>query len=331
MVPAIDVRALDLFDQSALADAYAVECEATSQARQGWVPLGETARVAAWGADNGWVRHLVGAFDSERLIGFASSSTAHDTPDTSWVNVSVLPHHQRRGIGTRLVQAVEGTSPGPVSRFVASAYRPTVAEIEALVRKFAQPLGYTRATTETVVELDLAGAELPSLPPLDGYMVSTYLNGVPGHLRAQVGVLKGLVDAEAPNGELGWQPTPVSAQEYQDEISLWQSQGRTAVESIALDPHGVVAAWTCLVVAADPGRPAQIEGTLVLAQHRGLRLGSAVKVASLLAARDHGSTTRVRTSSDDQNVWMRAINDELGFVPVESEILLHKHCSDPAT
>lgn len=313
MVPAIDVRALDLFDQSALADAYAVECEATSQARQGWVPLGETARVAAWGADNGWVRHLVGAFDSERLIGFASSSTAHDTPDTSWVNVSVLPHHQRRGIGTRLVQAVEGTSPGPVSRFVASAYRPTVADIEALVRKFAQPLGYTRATTETVVELDLAGAELPSLPPLDGYMVSTYLNGVPGHLRAQVGVLKELVDAEAPNGELGWQPTPVSAQEYQDEISLWQSQGRTAVESIALE------------------RPAQIEGTLVLAQHRGLRLGSAVKVASLLAAREHGSTTPVRTSSDDQNVWMRAINDQLGFVPVESEILLHKHCSDPAT
>lgn len=331
MVLAIDIRALGLDQPSALADAYVVECEATSQDRRGWVPLGETARVAAWRADNGWVRHLVGAFVGERLIGFATSSTAHDTPDTSWVNVSVLPRHRRRGIGTRLVRAVEGTSPGSVSRFVASAYRPTVAEIDGLARQFAHPLGYTRATTETVVELDLAGAVLPSLPPLDGYTVSTHLNGVPGHLRAQVGVLKGLVDAEAPNGELGWEPTPVSAREYQDEISLWQSQGRTAVESIALDPHGVVAAWTCLVVAADPARPAQIEGTLVLAQHRGQRLGRAVKVASLLAARDHGSTTRVRTSGDDQNLWMRAINDELGFVPVESEILLQKHRSDPTT
>ncbi len=33
---------------------------------------------------------------------------------------------------------------------------------------------------------------------------------------------------------------------------------------------------------------------------------------------------RVRTSSDNQNVWMHAINRELGFVPVESEVLLQK-------
>ena len=331
MVLAVDIRALRLDDPSALADAYAVECEATRHARQGWVPLGQSARVAAWRADNGWARHLVGAFEGGSLIGFASSSTAHDTPDTSWVGVSVLPQHQRRGVGTRLVRAAEKTSPERVSRFVASAYRPTATEIECLARRFAQPLGYTCATTETVVELDLLGAELAALQPPDGFTVSTYLNGVPDHLRAQVGVLKGLVDAEAPNGELGWQPAPVSAQDYQDEISLWQSQGRTAVESIAMTGRGAVAAWTCLVVAADPGRPAQIEGTLVRAQHRGLGLGRAVKIACLLDARAHGSATRVRTSSDDQNVWMRAINEELGFVPVESEILLQKQRRDAAT
>jgi hypothetical protein len=179
------------------------------------------------------------------------------------------------------------------------------------------------------MELDLAGAQLPCAEPPDGYTVSTYLDGVPTHLRTQVGVLKGLVDAQAPNGELRWQPTPVSAQEYQDELSLWQKQGRTAIESIAVDNQGVVAAWTCLVVAADPGRPGQVEGTLVLAEHRGQRLGATVKVASLLAAREQGVSSRVRTSSDDQNSWMRAINEELGFVPVESEILLHKQRQDP--
>jgi hypothetical protein len=138
------------------------------------------------------------------------------------------------------------------------------------------------------------------------------------------------VDAEAPNGELQWQATPVSAEEYQEELSLWQKQGRTAIESIALDDQGVVAAWTCLVVAADPDRPGQVEGTLVLAEHRGQRLGAAVKVASLLAARERGAL-RVRTSSDDQNVWMRAVNDELGFVPIESEILLHRQRHDPTS
>ena len=330
VVHAVGVRALDPADPSALAGAYAVECEATRQSRQGWVPLGESARVVAWRADNGWAVHLIGAFEDGSLIGFASSSTAHDTPDTAWVNASVLPHHQRRGVGTRLVLAAEEMSPERVSRFVANAYRPTAAQIDRLARKFAQPLGYTRATTETVVELDLVGADLPALRPPDGYIVSTYLNGVPNHLRAQVGMLKGLVDAEAPNGELGWEPSPVSAQEYHDEISLWQSQGRTAVESIALTGHGVVAAWTCLLLAADASRPAQVEGTLVLAQHRGLGLGRAVKAASLRAARNQGGAMRVRTSSDDQNLWMRAINDELGFSPVEFEILMQKQRGGPA-
>ncbi len=325
-----DIRALDLDDASALVDAYSVECEATRHARPGWLPLGQQARASAWRATHGWVHDLLGAFENDRLIGLASSSTALDTPDTSWVSVSVLPEHQRRRVGTRLVQAVEDTRPDGVRRFVASAYRPTTVDLEGLARNFAQPLGYARATTETVVELDLVGAELCAPRPPDGYVISTYVNGVPDHLRPQVGVLKGLVDAEAPHGALDWQPTPLSRQAYDDEISLWQSQGRTAIESIAVTPQGVVAAWTCLVVAADAARPAQVEGTMVHAQHRGSGLGRSVKTASLLAARDLGRAARVRTSSDDENVWMRAINDELGFVPVESEILLQKQRGQPA-
>lgn len=321
---AIGIHTLDLEDQLTLTAAYAVECEATAQARPGWVPLGAQARIAAWRADNGWTRHLLGAFEAERLVGLASSSTAHDTPDTSWLSVVVLPQHQHRGVGTRLVDEIENASPGATSRFVGNVYRATAEEIDDLANRFAGPLGYTAASTETVVELDLAGAALSVHPMADGYTVSSYLNGVPEQLRAQVGVLKGLVDAEAPNGELGWVPAPVTTEEYRNEISLWQQQGRTVIESIALGPTGEVGAWTCLVTGADPARPAQVEGTMVLAEHRGLRLGRAVKVASLLTARDHTNSLLVRTSSEDRNVWMRAINDELGFVPVESEVILQK-------
>lgn len=124
----MDIRPLDLADDSVLADAYAVECEATRNARPGWVPLGEAARILNWRADNGWLRTLVGAFEGDRLIGFAASLTAHDTPDTTWISVSVLPQHQHRGVGTTLSRAAERSSPDSASRFVASAYRRTTED-----------------------------------------------------------------------------------------------------------------------------------------------------------------------------------------------------------
>lgn len=329
MTIAVSVRPLDLGDDAELAAAYAVESAATSHVRAGWVPLGEPARLAAWRADNGWHRHLVGAFDGTDLVGVASAQTAHDTPDTCWVDVAVHPRAQRHGVGMRLARSVEDSALPDVSRFVASAYRPTSAAVDELVEGFARRLGYRVATTETVVELDLVHAELPTgatgaTGHPTAYAISTHVDGVPHELRAQVGVLKGLVDAEAPNGELDWQPTPVSVEEYAAEIALAQEQGRTTIESVALDPDGAVVAWTGLVVAADPARAAQIEGTLVLAEHRGHGLGRAVKVASLRAAREHGRASRVRTSSDDENVWMRRINADLGFVPVESEVIVHR-------
>jgi len=325
----VDLRPLDLADDSALAAAYRIEVEATRHDRPGWVPLGESARMLAWRADNGWLRSLVGAFEGHRLVGFAVSLTADDTPDTAWIDVSVLPQRQRGGVGTLLARAAERSSPVSASRFAASAYRRSVDEAETFVRGFAQPLGYAVASTETVVELDLGSVHAIPVDQPGGYTVTTHLNGVPDHLRAQVGMLKGLVDAEAPNGTLQWQPTPVSAEEYAAEIGLWQQQDRTAIESIALDGDGGVVAWTCLVTAADPRRPAQIQGTLVLDQHRGRRLGAAVKAANLLAARVQAPDARVRTSSDDRNVWMRAINEQLGFVPVESEVVLLKQRQDP--
>jgi len=321
----VDLRLLALSDDAALRQAYEVECEALQAVRHGWVPLGPRARIAAWQARNGWQRRIVGAFDGEALVGFASSATADDTPDTTWVDVHVHPDHQRRGIGSQLARAAEASAPDAVVRLVASAYRPTQAAADSLVEGFAAALGYARATDETVVELDLDSADLAESVAPQGYTVSTHVDGVPPSLRREVGVVKGLVDAEAPNGDLAWEPTPVSEEEYAAEIALWTAQGRTAVESVALDGHGAVAAWTCLLLpAGDSTRAAQVEGTLVLGTHRGRGLGRAVKVASLRAARERRAGLRVRTSSDNQNVWMHAVNRGLGFVPVESEVLLQK-------
>src|SRR4051812_16478356 len=165
MSAAISVRRLDLDDDGELTAAYAVECVATRHVRPGWVPLGEAARIAAWRARDGWDRQLLIAADGAEVVGVAISSTARDTPDTCWVEVSIDPRAQGRGLGARLVGAVQDDAAPSVRRFVASVYRPTAADVERLVRGFAHPLGYSAATTETVVELDLWKAALPAACP----------------------------------------------------------------------------------------------------------------------------------------------------------------------
>jgi len=323
-VTAMQIRPLDINDDRAMSAAYSVECAATRQVRPGWEPLSQEARVLAWRADNGWRNHLIGAWDGTTLLGFAAGMNAIDAPETTWGVVWVDPTHQDKGIGTALVRAVEDTSQDATTRFVSSAYRSSTKEIDALTERFSAPLGYTVATTETVVELDLSTAPAPCPVQVNNYDLYTHLNGVPEHFREQVARIKGLVDAEAPNGELDWAESTVSPAEYASEIELWRAQGHRVIESIAVSFDGNVAAWTCLLAAADENRPSHIEGTLVLAPHRGKGLGTAVKLASLDQARRLGGVKKVRTSSDDENVWMRAINSRLGFYPVETEAIFQK-------
>lgn len=320
----MDIRPLDLTDDSVMAEAYRIECAANQKVRRDWTPLDINARILGWRTPNGWRNDLLGAWHGSELRGFGAGMTSIEAPDTTWIFVWVDPAHQHAGVGSALARAAEAASPASTRRFVASAYRPTPADAETFARNFASPLGYSAATTETVVELDLREADLTGPTTAAGYAISTHVNGVPERFREQVGQIKGLVDAEAPNGELGWGETPVSPEEYAAEVDLWVAQGSTVFESVAVDAAENVAAWTCLVAAADPRRPAQVEGTLVVSGHRGHGLGAAVKLASLHHTVGLGTVTKVRTSSDDRNVWMRAINARLGFTPVESEIILQK-------
>lgn len=316
------ISAIDPADRRLLAEAVAVETRATRAVRPRWVPLPASVRAGAIAVAAGWQVRLHGAFDGDRLVGVSRALVADDAPDVAWLSVEVDPGDGRRGTGSALVRTAVHALPAAVSTVLAQVHRPRPAEVETLVHRFGAPLGFEVATTETVVELNLDRASLADCPAPDGHQVLTFTDGVPDELREQVGRLKGLVDAEAPSGDLHWEPAPVTPEAYAEEICQWQAEGRAVVESVALAPGGRVAAWTCVVVPPNRERAAQVEGTLVLAEYRGRGLGAAVKHANLVALRHRGDVQRVVTSSDDDNGWMRRINDRLGFSPVEVEAIL---------
>jgi len=214
------IRPVDIADDRALAAAYEVERAANLQARPVWVGRSREARILGWRANEGWTKRLLGAWGGETLHGWATCMTSHDAADTTWIFIWVHPEHQGNGIGSALMRAAESACPPSTERFVTSAYRPTVDDIAALETHFLNPLGFSVAMTETVVDLDLLSAELVQVPVVEGYTLSTYLNGVPVRFREQIGQIKGPVDAEAPNGELGWSKTAVTPEEYANEIDL---------------------------------------------------------------------------------------------------------------
>ena len=124
------------------------------------------------------------------------------------------------------------------------------------------------------------------------------------------------------HGDLGWSPAPVTAGEYQDELSLWRAQGRTLASRSRSTSE----------VTSSPGRAWSSRRTpLGRPRCRAPWRGSST-VGGGSTARSRSRRGRAQpddflarsTSSEDRNVWMCAINDEIGFVPVESEILFQK-------
>ncbi len=103
-------------------------------------------------------------------------------------------------------------------------------------------------------------------------------------------------------------------------------QGRTAFHAVALAEDGTLVAYSHLVTTVhEPGRAYQW-GTLVRRDHRGHRLGLAVKVANhhlLQAAAPE--VVRVTTWNAEENEHMIAVNEALGFQPVARLAEMQKH------
>jgi GNAT superfamily N-acetyltransferase len=293
--------------------------------------------LGAWREAGQKVPDAVVARVAGRIVGFADYE--RDTPDvapTGWVDVFVLPEHRRRGIGAELYAAIEriaaddgrstlicefSTPPRPGPTVASTSGSGEVPAEDPGVR-FALARGYSLGQVErlSICPLPVPAERLDALEASararvgDAYKVVTWRGATPDEHLDDMAVLRARMSTDVPVDDLDW-PGEVwdvdrvraSEQRFLDTgVGLFLA----AVQHV---PTGRLVAFTELSV-----RPwsatAQQGDTLVLAEHRGRRLGLLLKVVNLralLAA--HPAVTSIMTGNATSNSYMLAINDALGF------------------
>ncbi|WP_426562500.1 GNAT family N-acetyltransferase [Angustibacter sp. McL0619] len=275
--------------------------------------------------DAGEEHRVWGAFDGDLLVGYSRTwIPLHDNTSKLFADVVVAPDHRGRGAGTALLeQVVDVARSRSRNEVVGDLLAPADSTTEHPYRRFALKHGFAEASQDSMRHLPLPvpSQRLDELaakaePAWRGrYELATYLDGVPEPLQQSLCDAANLVDAEAPTGDIDFEPESVTPERYRHELELERDQGTHRLTTVALDPAtSQVVAYTDLVVPGGSGRSVWQWGTLVRAEHRGHRLGMAVKVENLRRLQvEHPSREFVVTGNADANQWMVGINESLGF------------------
>ncbi len=259
-----------------------------------------------------------------------------DNLTTADMGVAVPPEERRRGYGSAMARHLEAEAVAAGrSVLTAEAMWPVTASRDGVGQagvEFAQRHGFTVGNVEVkrVLRCPVPTERLDALaatvaPGHDGYTLRSWTGPVPEDLLESWAVLTSSLTSEAPSGDLHVEPEAADVEAVRENEQLLVAQGRTAYRCVAIATDGAAVGYTELVTTVhEPGRAYQW-GTLVHGDHRGHRLGLALKVATQRAVQEAGSggedpagpVDHVLTWNADSNTHMVAVNEALGFEPVE--------------
>ena len=249
--------------------------------------------------------------------------------DHAVVLVFTHPAHRRRGHGSAMLAHLEDAC-RELGRTVldTEAAWPYDAPADGSGTPHADFLtghGFTCGLGDVarVLDLPVDDALLDELateaaPHHAAYELRSWVGPVPDDLVEGYVALTSRLMVEAPTGDLerGEETMDVAAFRRREDVVA--AQGRTKYATVAVAPGGDVVAYTDIATSVHDPDNAYQWGTLVRSDHRGHRLGMAVKVANqrlLQAAQSRA--VRLRTWNAESNTQMVEVNVRMGFRPVE--------------
>jgi len=260
-------------------------------------------------------------YDGPALVGAGLVRVSElDNLDKAYVFPMVDPSARGRGVGGALLEAMVDRCRELGRTVVTSnaAYAGPEREDAQQVR-FARRHGFHVANTEIarhlrlpVDEALLDEVEAEGAHLREGYSVQTFVDELPDDLLPSYAALVNQLQVDAPSGEVDYEEGRLTPEGLHQLMESHRRIGQRVFYSVALR-EGQVVAQSDLGVQTS-GSTAVQWGTFVHREHRGRRLGAAVKVANLRVLRsDRPDVTRIDTSNAETNSYMVSINERLGF------------------
>jgi GNAT superfamily N-acetyltransferase len=270
------------------------------------------------------------AWDADRVVGAASYLLPQaENLRMVYLELIMYPQHRRRGIGTRLLKEVYAAArrhhrslieiqtvralPGGVARDEAG-YR-------YLTNRAHQP-GVTSIRSRCQIA-DHSGGDEATLAEAwthaDGYSLAQWRDAVPEEIIEDVAALQSRLMFDAPTGDLAVEQELYDADRVRGQEATQLGRGHHWYSTAARhDATGRIVARTKLAFETDDNTLARQRTTIVEPAHRGHRLGTALKLATLdVVEREYPDRKTLHTWTAESNAPMQRTNREFGFVPVE--------------
>jgi GNAT superfamily N-acetyltransferase len=324
----VDLRPLDIADDAVLDEMYAVEERSATLGREKMPHWTLQEFSGAYRTPDSGERHeAFGAFDGDTLLGFCSAwFPLLDNTDKVYFDLHVDPPVRRRGVGRALVAELEHrTRVDGRSMLLTDSKIPAAERETHPYRRFAEACGFLFSNVEVVrhLALPVPGEQLQAWADKaaerhQGYRIATYVDEFPDELAESLCLLMGQLAVDAPTGLVDFEEEAFTPERLRERYATTAAMGRSLFETVAIGPDGEVAAQSTLAVATGDGTDVFQWGTFVHREHRGHRLGLAVKVANIRAVQDaHPDKLRITTQNAETNDFMVDINKEIGFEAVE--------------
>ncbi|MCW2791551.1 MAG: hypothetical protein JWO76_649 [Nocardioides sp.] len=321
----LEIREVDVQDEPALRSWWETGRAASAERPFDAWPTWEVSRATLPDVRADSALSLYLAVEDGRVVGAGRYFVfLLDNTHLAEIDVHVAPEHRRRGVGTRVLDALETRARGEGrTTVIGSAYAPVGGDSPGSL--FAAASGYPVGSEEETKLVDLASAA-PTWRPLeeevaaalDGYRLEVFESRVPDEYAEDYCALLSTFIGLVPTGDLVLEDAAWTVERLRANEERSQRVGRLSVMAVAVAPDGHLCGFSDLAVSTHDPRHGGVGGTLVLPEHRGHRLGLGMKLRTHRRVLElFPDCAHVETGNAGVNVPMNSVNERMGYRVVE--------------